>query len=124
MALTLTVNATGTADASDKATMRRRVNAENARRTALNVEAAAATPPQAQVALLPMATAGELKTSYEVCLSAAITAVHAKDVVATTKEAAESAQFQDLQPYWRDVPIDKRDQAKAAAIAAIQSVGT
>jgi len=121
----MTVNITGTPDADDKRVSLFMVGRENERRTIANAEIAqenarraALDPPESALPLLtilPSATAGERKNSYEIILAENIRKANLSYLKQANEAAGEDAAFKDLRPLWADATPQK----KAAAIAAL-----
>ena len=108
--LTFAVQYQGTADADDKAAMIALIDAENARRTALNN---AVPPPSPLLTILPKSTAAERKASCETIASARWTQIHQKDIRQVNDSIINDSRFKALRPYWRD--------ATAAQKAAVET---
>lgn len=102
--LVISANVTGAADLEDRRAMTLILDAENARRTAANET------------LLPVSTAAERRTSYEIMLTQRMREVHAKYIKQSEAIADSDATFRDVRNLWPDATPQK----KAAAIAALQ----
>lgn len=123
MQLTINVNATGAADAQDRATMRHLVTQENLRRLQVNAQIAFANAqpgatPQTELPILLMSTAQELRTSFETVLSAQARATYQQYAEQQEQAETQAAVFKEVRAAFAQQP----DPAKrAAAIAAFKT---
>ena len=120
--ISFTTNITGTPDAEDRRAMVMIINDENARRTEFNAQATLfnntvppPATPRALLTLLPLSTAAERRTSYEIVLAMRVAEVHENYIRQASERVENDVAFKDLRPLWADATPAK----KAAAIAAL-----
>lgn len=99
---------TGSADQEDRLAMELAINEENARRAIYNAGLPVGDTP---LAMLPLSTAGERKSSYETTMSAKLAEMHRALIV-----RSDVATLADVRALWSQATDAKR----AAAIAALQ----
>lgn len=114
--LTFTVNVVGTPDAEDKRAMLAVIDAENARRTALNN---AVPPPNPLWTLLPKSTAAERKSSYETMMIVRMAQMHTKYIRQATDDVDTDTRWRILRAYWKDATEAQKDAVETALGAPV-----